>query len=294
MDADRVAGVRVTRPDGRSEDVRCAALILACCGFAGNRELLSRYLPDMLDAAFLGHAGNEGHAVRWGELLGAELADMQSFQGHGSVAIPHQIGISWALLMSGGFQVNQLGRRFANEHRGYSEGARDVLRQPRALAFDIFDERCHQVGMAFDHYREAVKAGAVISSPSLPGLAQALGIPVEPFLETFEEVRRFAAGERADPLGRDFTSQPALKPPYYGIKITGGLYHTQGGLAVDTRARVRRSDGSVFPNLWAAGGAARGISGPADWGYLAGNGLMTAIGFGRLAGIDAAQVALRA
>ncbi len=286
---DRVEGVRVARPDGSREDVRCKALVLACCGFAGNRELLSRYLPDMLDAAFLGHSGNEGHAVRWGELLGAELADMQSFQGHGSVAIPHQIGISWALMMSGGYQVNRLGQRFANEHRGYSEHARDVLKQPQALAFDIFDERCHQVGMAFDHYREAAKAGALVTRPTLEGLAEALGLPVDEFLKTHEQVGRFVAGEAQDPLGRNFTTKPALAAPYYGIRITGGLYHTQGGLAVDPQGRVRRQGGDLFPNLWAAGGAARGISGPADRGYLAGNGLMSAIGLGRLAGREAGQ-----
>jgi fumarate reductase flavoprotein subunit len=292
VEGDQIKGVRVMRPDGSHEDVGCKALVLACCGFAGNRELLSRYLPDMLEAAFLGHAGNEGHAVRWGEILGAQLSDMQSFQGHGSVAIPHQIGISWALMMSGGYQVNRLGERFANEHRGYSEQARDVLKQSQAIAFDIFDERCHRVGMAFDHYREAEKAGALVTRPTLEGLAEALGLPVESMLKTHQRVARYASGELADPFGRNFKTQPLLEAPFYGIRITGGLYHTQGGLDVDARGRVRRPGGALFPNLWATGGAARGISGPADWGYLAGNGLMTAIGLGRLAGIDAAQAAL--
>ena len=92
----------------------------------------------------------------------------------------------------------------------------------------------------------------------------------------------------ADPLGRDFTTGGVLKPPYKAVKICGALFHTQGGLVVDRDARVLRADKSALPNLFAGGGAARGISGPSCWGYLAGNGLLTATAFGRLAGRAAA------
>ena len=53
---------------------------------------------------------------------------------------------------------------------------------------------------------------------------------------------------------------------------------------------VLRKDGKPFPNLFAGGGAARGLSGPSDWGYLSGSGLMTATNMGRLAGIAAAKL----
>ena len=54
--------------------------------------------------------------------------------------------------------------------------------------------------------------------------------------------------------------------------------------------RVLRTDGTPLPNLFAGGGAARGLSGPSDWGYLSGSGLMTATSMGRLAGIAAAKL----
>ena len=56
----------------------------------------------------------------------------------------------------------------------------------------------------------------------------------------------------------------------------------------DAVGRVLRPDGSTLQNLYAGGGAARGISGPDASGYLAGNGLLTATTFGRLAGTNAA------
>jgi fumarate reductase flavoprotein subunit len=74
------------------------------------------------------------------------------------------------------------------------------------------------------------------------------------------------------------------------VKVQGALFHTQGGLAVEACGRVLREDGSRFPNLFAGGGAARGVSGPGCWGYIAGNGLLTATTFGRLAGQTAATL----
>jgi fumarate reductase flavoprotein subunit len=74
--------------------------------------------------------------------------------------------------------------------------------------------------------------------------------------------------------------------------VTGALFHTQGGLAVDGFARVLRRDGAAMPNLFAGGGAARGVSGATAAGYLSGNGLLTAVVLGRVAGANAAGLVL--
>ena len=74
-----------------------------------------------------------------------------------------------------------------------------------------------------------------------------------------------------------------LVAPFHTIKVTGALFHTQGGLDIDATCRVRRPDGTTLPNLFAAGGAARGVSGNAVWGYLSGNGLLSAIAGGYIA-----------
>jgi fumarate reductase flavoprotein subunit len=79
--------------------------------------------------------------------------------------------------------------------------------------------------------------------------------------------------------------------PYVGVKVTAALLMTQGGLCVDEEARVLRADGSRFPNLFAGGGAARGLAGPGGWGYLSGAGLLNAVVLGAAAGRAAARVA---
>ena len=95
-------------------------------------------------------------------------------------------------------------------------------------------------------------------------------------------------GKSEDRWGRSFRGTPPLAPPFCAVKVTGTLIHTQGGLVIDPSARVLRKDGSPLPNLFAGGGAARGLSGPANWGYFSGGGLLTATTLGRIAGAAAA------
>jgi fumarate reductase flavoprotein subunit len=284
-----VRGITLQRPDGSRESIGCDALILACNGFGANPKLIEQYIPTMRDALYFGHESNTGDAVQWGEALGASLRDMHAFQGHGSLAWPHQTLISWALMMQGGVQINVEGQRFSNEHGGYSEQAAKVIAQPQQRAFNIFDGRIHTMAMDFEDYRNAHEAGAVKTFDTLEAMAQGLNLPLPTLTATFAQMQALGETGDVDAYGRGFTSELALIAPYHAIQVTGALFHTQGGVEVDTEARVLRTDGSAFPNLLAAGGAARGVSGSNDKGYLSGNGLLSAVVLGAISGETAAQ-----
>jgi fumarate reductase flavoprotein subunit len=285
----RVTGLTLERPDGTVEDIGCQALILACNGYGGNPDMVRRHIPEMATAEYFGHPGNQGDAVAWGTALGAAVKHMGAYQGHGSVASPHGILITWALMMNGGIQINNQGLRFSNEHRGYSEQAVDVLAQPERIAWLVFDDRLLTLGREFEEFNLAEAAGAVCHCADPRELAQAIDVPGEALTGTLAETAAWAEGDGEDPFGRDFTSQPALTSPLHAIKVTGALFHTQGGLEIDRHARVLRPDGSALPNLYAGGGAACGVSGSQVWGYLSGNGLLTAVNLGRLAGQAAGE-----
>ena len=311
--AAHLTGVRLQRPDGSVEDIGCGALLLACNGFGGNRVMVGQYIPEIAAATYAGHAGNQGDAMRWGEALGAQLADMGAYQGHGSWATPHGALVTWALMMEGGIQVNADGARFWNEHGGYSEASQHVIAQPGGFAWNVYDARLHALGMTFPDYAELFKTGAMKCSETLGGLASQLSMPQEALVSTVSGVVALknhaaqnggvlnAAGNLPDSapnrapnharcrFGRDFTTTPALQAPYYAVKVTGALFHTQGGLAIDARARVLKQDGTAFPNLYAGGGAARGLSGAHVWGYLSGNGLLSAVALGRMAALELAR-----
>ncbi|QDG78922.1 FAD-dependent oxidoreductase [Labrenzia sp. PHM005] len=279
LDGDRVSGVAVTRPDGGVETIGCDKLVLACNGFGGNRDLVHQFMPEIENGVWFGHDGNRGEALLWGKEIGADLQHLNAYQGHGNVAHPHGILITWAVIMEGGVQVNCEGRRFWNETKGYSEAARAVLSQPKGEAYAIFDGRIAEIARQFEDFKQAEAAGAIKVSATLEGLAGELGLPVGPFVETMNAI----PVDGPDAFGRTFKS-PALKAPYFGVRVTGALFHTQGGLRTGKDARVYRTGGTLFPNLFACGGAACGVSGSGDSGYLSGNGLLSAVVLGKLAG----------
>jgi len=286
-DENRIIAVAATRPGGEQDVIGCEALILACCGFAGDQDMVAELIPELEHATFHGHPGNKGHAVRWGEALGASLADMQAYQGHAGLAAGHGIPILWPLIAEGGIQVNRSGQRFANEASGYSEQAVEVLRQEDHVAWSVYDETRHKIMEQFDDYQQAMAAQCIIKADTLEELAAKSGIDADGLKRSVEDTWQLADNGQPDRFGRSFAGKAKLAAPFYAVRVTGALFHTQGGLEVDIDARVMRVDGSAFPNLYAGGGAARGISGPGADGYLAGNGLLTATTLGRLAGEDA-------
>jgi fumarate reductase flavoprotein subunit len=285
-----VRGVEITRPDGARDSLGCRALVLACNGYGGAPALVAQYIPEMIGALYFGHAGNCGDAVLWGQALGAKLVHMSGYQGHGSVAHPHGILITWAAIMEGGFQVNTSGARFSDESLGYSEQAAVVLAQPDGIAFDIFDERIAAIARQFEDFRQAEASGAIIEASTVEHLAERLNLPTEALAQNFAEVELAKRMGAVDRFGRSFAAVAPLSPPFKAVKITGALFHTQGGVAVDKQARVIGAQGAQLPNLFAAGGAAAGISGSRASGYLSGNGLLTAAVLGRIAGSSAAAL----
>ena len=64
----------------------------------------------------------------------------------------------------------------------------------------------------------------------------------------------------------------------------------KAGSPSTSTARVLNERGAPLPNLFAAGGAAAGVSGSVASGYLSGNGLLTATVLGRIAGASAAAL----
>ncbi|MGE6915720.1 FAD-dependent oxidoreductase [Achromobacter kerstersii] len=285
VDADgRVTAVGCERPDGSMDVIGCDVLLLACNGFGGNAAMVAEHLPAMREAVYGGHVGNDGSAIAWGRQLGARLADLGGYQGHGSWATPQGALISWAVMMDGGVQINARGRRFHDETHGYSEAAVHVLAQPGGVAWNVFDDRTLALARGFPDFVAAEAGHAVKTCAGLAELAALIGCDADTLGQTLQGVRPQAS----DAYGRRF--ERGLQAPYHAIKVTGALFHTQGGLDIDAQCRVLNQDGQALPNLLAAGGAARGVSGNDVSGYLSGNGLLSAVAGGHIAAATAAAL----
>jgi fumarate reductase flavoprotein subunit len=288
----RVLGLRVERPGGVVEHLGCGAVVLATCGFGGNPEMIARHIPEMAGAKYFGHEGNEGEGIQWGAELGGALADMTAYQGLGTLADPQQMIVPHPLLLEGGFLVNVEGERFTHENANISGMCVPVLAQPQGLAWVIFDERRNAACLAHSvEQRALAEVGAIRKAGSWAELERVCGLPAGSLERENAAIDAARAAGQPDRLGRRFDGLEPLQAPYCALRVTGALFHTQGGLVIDGHAQVLRPDGSALPNLFAGGGAARSISGPAVTGYLPAVGICMAITLGALAGDAAARVA---
>ncbi|HEX6499992.1 MAG TPA: FAD-binding protein [Micromonosporaceae bacterium] len=284
---DGVRAVVVTDPNGVAERIPTRAALLATNGYGASRELVREHIPEIADAVYHGSAESTGDALRIGGALGADTAFLDAYQGHAALAVPAGTLVGWATVMHGGFLVDERGRRFGDETVGYSEFAREVLAHAGGRAVLVFDRRVHDACLAFDDFRDTVESGALRWADDPRTLAAAVGVDPNGLAATLTDVAALAEGVGRDRFGRT-AWEGALKPPYAAVRVAAALFHTQGGLRVDGHARVLTPSGSPIRGLYASGGAAMGISGHGAGGYLAGNGLLPALGLAFLAARDVA------
>jgi fumarate reductase flavoprotein subunit len=214
---------------------------------------------------------------------------MGAYQGYAAVADPHGSLLSWTTIEKGGIIVNAQGRRFGDESSGYSGFTPNVMAEA-APRYAIFDQRMYDIAAQEEEFVELAGHGGFKSAATTEELAQVIGLDPAVLAATITQARAAARGDQPDRFGRRDFGIGALEGRHYACRIVPGLFHTQGGLAVDDDGRVLDTAGKPIPNLFAGGGAAGGLSGRSGAaGYASGNGLLSAIALGRLAGMAAAR-----
>lgn len=288
-----IRGVALERADGAIERVGCETLVLACGGFGANRDMTDRYMPETRSLRYNGHEGSHGEAILLGEKLGAALGDMGAYQGYAMLTDPQGISVPPPVLLEGGVIVNAQGARFTDETADIAGMVHPLAAQPGGGGWVIYDAAIEARCATIPELAALIELNAPKRADTAKELAQLIGADPALLAETIAHMHRIGTAGGRDALGRDWADAKPPRPPYRALKVTGALYHTQGGLQVDPHARVLRRDGTPFPNLFAGGGSARSVSGPSSWGYLPAMGLTTAITLGWIAGREAHAIVSR-
>lgn len=269
---------RLRRPDGGEEELTARAVLLATSGYGADRDLVAAHLPEIADAAYHGSEYARGDALRLAGAHGAAVRALDAYQGHAGLSAAARTLVTWTTVMAGAVVVDAQGRRFGDETVGYSEYAAMLAARPGARGWVVLDARIDALTQGFLDYRDVVEAGALRWADTVPGLAARIGVDADVLQAELDDAAAVARGETAvDRVGRRSVAA-ALAPPYAAVEIVPALFHTQGGLAVDEHARVLDTADRPLGALYAAGGAAVGMSGHGAAGYLAGNGLLPALG----------------
>ncbi|MFZ9284067.1 MAG: FAD-dependent oxidoreductase [Candidatus Nanopelagicales bacterium] len=278
----RITAAVVIDEQGNQKSIATDNLLLATNGYGANKELVKKYNPEIAEVYYHGSPHSNGEAMTIGEKVGAELGYLDAYQGHAAIASHANTLVGWATIMQGGFILNLAGDRFGDESSGYSEYAAILNSQPESTGWLIIDQEIHQGSLSFKEYEVTSESGAIIWADSIAELAAKIDLPVTKLELAVSHAADVFAGKTTDPFGRK-KFEKSLRAPFAAIKLRPSLFHTQGGLKVTENAEVVSTTGEVIPGLYAAGGAAVGISGHGSAGYLAGNGLLAAVGFAYLA-----------
>jgi fumarate reductase flavoprotein subunit len=313
-----ITGVRAMQ-QGKDISIETSQVIVATGGYAGNKELLTRYCPHYRDNMTLAGAPNQGDglliATRLGaatEGLGIFLAEAKRVDGEG----PEMFNLA---IQPDTVWVNSKGERFVDEAGGtLYETGNAILRKKEMVNYTIFDESIKRditergfkkgiaVSLAPNNEKitnldeiigQAAGRGSVKVSNSWDELAGWMGLSPDILNTTIERYNSFCEQGHDEIFLKNLQYLNALRtPPYYAVKCTPHILNTMGGIKVnqDMEALDRQDD--PIRGLYVAGVDVGGwepetyslfLMAPLS-GFLMGYSFGFAVNSGRIAGERAA------
>lgn len=318
----RVAGVIASREGKQIRIAAHSAVVLASGGFEANQAMRDKYLPQPTHKSWSVAPGcNHGEGIEAGIRVGGAAVGMDRVWGAPSIVSP--VGNPATALfveraLPGSMIVNGLGKRYMNEAGAYTA----VVYAMRANQEET-GKTIPSWFIADAVYRKNYPMGPVLpgmiqpdsklppewlnviyhKADTLEELAEQTGIDPEGLKESVARNNHFAeigvdedfgkGGNEFDVYYGDQTVKPnpclgpIAKPPFYAVKLYPGEIGTNGGLDVDTHARVKREDGSTIDGLYAVGNCSSALMGRSYPG--AGSTLGPAMVFAYLAAQDIAN-----
>lgn len=277
-------------------------VVLACGGYEGNAEMLSRFhgpLGMLCRPVAVGGHYNKGEGIEMALAVGAATAG--NFSLFHAEPIDPRSGVAEAAIFAFpyGVLVNAEGRRFVDEAPGpvdayYERITRVIQSQSRGVAYLILDA----TGRSVPNLRTALRTDQPpIVGSTLEDLADKLGIARAALIATITAYNDACGPERFDHTCPDGKATQGLAPPKsnWATPLVEGPFHaypvmaanvfTFGGLRTDEDARVLDRDGRPLRGLYAAGE----ITGLYYSNYTGSTSVLRGAVFGRRAGRHAAE-----
>jgi succinate dehydrogenase/fumarate reductase flavoprotein subunit len=317
--------------DDTSLVIEGKAIVLAAGGFEANSQMRSEHMGSEWSLAHV-----RGTPYNTGDVLilairGLSARTAGQWSGCHSVAwdanAPIDTGdrdISNEFTKSGyplGITLNLNGERFFDEgadlrNYTYAKFGRAILRQPKGMAFQVWDQKGIPWLRSEEYREERVERiwGLTIAELASKCVTKGLENP-STFIQTIKDYNVAAYAHHSanpdlkfDPAVLDSLSTqssstslkipksnwalPIDNGPFMAVKVACGITFTFGGLAVDPETTGVISDltGECIPGVFCAGEMLGGLF----WdNYPGGSGLTAGVVFGRIAGREAAEVARR-
>jgi tricarballylate dehydrogenase len=304
---DEGGAIRGVRLSG-GEVVAADAVVLACGGFQGNRDMMREHFgPDGESIPLLAPRArfNTGDGIAMARALGADAAGEWNGMHIEPVDPRSTSSAPVVLLYPYGIVVDRSGRRFFDEggglvHETWEWFSRHIhFAVEGREAYAILDSRLFAIA---DWQRATRSEVPPFQSDSLSGLSDLIGVDAVNLVATVASYNAACTGDparfdatRCDGLAAGGALTPPKsnwarainEPPFLAWPLIGAVAYTFGGLATDDRARVLRG-GQPIPGLYAAGEITGHFYATAPNAVS----VLRAFVFGRVAGREAVASAL--
>ena len=302
-----VNGITARGRDGFLRTLSAPAVVLACGGWQNNKALMAQYVgPNAADMPLIapGLAYNTGDGLRMASAVGGDTAG-QFDMVHGEPydarsTFPDAVVLSYPY----GILVNKHAQRFTDEgieplDRTFEAFAYEIFRNQENEAYLIGDQS--MVNVPFYEMLNTTDKDPV-TSDTLAGLAEQLGLAPAALQETVAEYNAAAGPQQFDPTTKDGKAttgitppktnwaQPIEQGPFVGYPLTSAICFVFGGVRTDAQARVVSPSGAPIPGLYGAGE----MTGVFYHYYPVGTSVLRGLTFGRLAGAHAANAVAQA
>lgn len=279
-----VVGVTAHNKTTRYE-VSAKAVVLATGGFAHNKEMLAKFVPQYAPFADLSVAtvGATGDGIRMAVKAGGVMYDDAWVIGL-YVNSP-KAELTKTFTTKDKYKdrvfVNQKGERFVNENLPYLTDY--VAEQEKAWAI-VDSADAEKVKVLVDYPDAELAVGA----NTWEELARKMGVPPEALKRTMDAYNEACetGDDKAFKKPKTYL-KPFLKAPFYAVRVVPQTGGTMGGVKVNDKFQVVRADGSPVKGLYAGGE----VQNRPYYGrvYTSGTGLGIAYTSGRIAGGYAAE-----
>jgi tricarballylate dehydrogenase len=304
----RISGLEGETATGARNTIAAGAVVLASGGFQADARLRASYLGPGWDLAKVrgtpydtgdGLAiGLEAGAAPHGHMSGCHaIAWDANAPAFGDPAVSNRYSRQ---AYPFGIVVNRAGRRFVDEgadfrNYTYAKYGAEILRQPEAIAYQVFDATSVEYLSAIDY---GTAGPSRVEAGSIAELAASLGIASGALERTVSEFNASVSEDAFDPTIKDGKrtigidppksnwALPIVNGPFVAFAVTCGITFTFGGLRIDSDGSVLRLDDSRVDQLFACGEIAGGLF---YHNYPGGSGLTAGTVFGRRAGAAAAR-----
>jgi tricarballylate dehydrogenase len=300
----RIDGVITRGRDGLMKRLAAPAVVIACGGFEGNKEMLTQYLGSRacdLPVIAPTLVNNRGEGLRMALEVGADTAG-QFDMFHGEPMDPRSSKPDAVVYgYPFGIVVNGAGKRFYDEGKDsfdstFEELSVEIWRNQNQKAFFIGD----QTTLEIEHWADInLTDQPLIEAPTLAALAEKLGLDPKALEATVATYNAAIGPGTFNPKIFDGCAAIGLdppksnwafrleRPPFIAYPLTCAITFTFGGIRTNSQAQVVNAAGVPIPGLYAAGE----VTGLYYHSYPAGTSVLRAAAFGRLAGAHAAEAA---